>query len=121
MKPKSYKKIKEGIAEEVGVHQSVVDDFISFYFGKVRKALSNLDFPRVQVDSLGTFILRKSKLDKSIKKNKSILGNLKKRTYSGFAKREDIHKNIQQMEAAMKQIEQDILNKKEFKNGKKLV
>ncbi|MDA8031505.1 MAG: hypothetical protein MPK62_10360 [Alphaproteobacteria bacterium] len=46
---------------------------------------------------------------------------MKNRTYSGFAKSEDIHKNIQQMEAAMKQIEQDILNKKEFKNGKKLV
>ena len=121
MRPKSHNKIKEGIAEEVDVHPRVVDDFITFYLSKVRKALSNLEHPRVQVDSLGTFTIRKSKLDKAIKKNKSTLGNLKKRTYSGFAKSEDIQKNIQQMELARAEIEKNIQRKKEFKNGKNLV
>ena len=118
MKPKSHKILKEGIAEEVGVHPSVVDDFITFYFAKVRNALSNLEYPRTHVDGLGTFYLRKSKLEKAIKKNKSILGNLAKRTYLGFAKSEDIQKNILQMTNALNQIEDDIKNKKEFKSDK---
>lgn len=117
MRPKSHNKFKEGIAEEVGVHSAVVDDFVTFYFGKVRKALSNLDHTRVNVEGLGTFYLRKNKLDKAIKKNKSILGNLAKRTYAGFAKSEDIQKNILQMETAMEKIETDIQKKKDFKNG----
>jgi len=81
VKPKSHKDFKAGIAEEVGVHQSVVDDF----------------------------------LEKAIKRNKSILGNLVKRTYAGFAKSEDVQKDIEQMEKALHQMEQDIINKKEFK------
>ena len=116
MKPKSHKEFKKNIADKVGVHQSVVDDFIAFYYGKIRNGLSNLTFPRINIEGLGTFYLRKGKLDKAIKKNKSILGNLAKRTYKGFAKSEDIQNNIIQMEKARMQIEQDIINKKEFKN-----
>jgi len=114
--PKSHKDFKKNIADEVGVHQSVVDDFIAFYYAKIRKNLSNLVFPRINVEGLGTFYIRKSKLDKAIKKNKSILGNLAKRTYKGFAKSEDIQNNIVQMEKAILQMEQDIIKKKIFKN-----
>jgi hypothetical protein len=116
MNPKKHKVFKKGIAEEVGVHESVVDDFISFYYSKLRSKLSNLDYPRIQVDGLGTFILRKSKLNKAIMKNKSLLGNIAKRTYNGFAKSEDIKRNIIQMEKVMEQIEKNILAKKNFKD-----
>ena len=51
-------------------------------------------------------------------KNKSLLGNIAKRTYNGFAKSEDIQNNILQMEKAMAQLEQDISNKKKFRNEK---
>ena len=118
MNPKSHKEFKKGIADEVGVHPSVVDDFVSFYYAKVRQKLSSLAFPRINVNGLGTFYLRKNKLDKSIMKNKSLLGNIAKRTYNGFAKSEDIQNNILQMEKAMAQLEQDISNKKKFRNEK---
>jgi len=111
VKPKSHKDFKKGIADEVGVHQSVVDDFLTFYYAKLRFKLSNLEFPRIHVDGLGTFYLRKTKLDKSVKRGKSILGNLAKRTYSGFAKSEDIQNDIEQMEKALEQMEADILTK----------
>ncbi len=42
MIPKSHKVFKEGIAEEVGVHSSVVDEFVNFYYEKVRENLSAL-------------------------------------------------------------------------------
>ena len=115
MNPKSHKELKNGIADEVGVHHSVVDEFITFYYSKLRRKLSDIDFPRIQVDGLGTFYLRKNKLEKAIKKNKSILGNLAKRTYVGFAKSQEINKNVNQMESALMQMEKDILNKKLFK------
>lgn len=118
MNPKSHKEFRKDLADKVGVHQSVVDDFIAFYYAKVRSNLSSLVFPRINVDGLGTFYLRKGKLDKAIKKNKSILGNLAKRTYVGFAKSEDIQTNIVQMEKAMKQMELDIIKKKKFRSEK---
>jgi nucleoid DNA-binding protein len=118
LNPKSHKSFREDIADEVGVHKSVVDDFITFYYAKVRKKLSSLDYPRINIEGLGTFYLRKNKLEKAIKKNKSFLGNLTKRTYVGFAKSEDVQINIDQMEKAMLQMEKDIKNKKDFRNVK---
>jgi len=113
--PKKYKEFKQDIAEQVGVHPQVVDDFISFYYGKLRKKISELEYPRINIDGLGTFYLRKTKLENSIKKNKSTLGNLTKRTYNGYAQSETIQNNIEQMSKALEQMEADILKKKEFK------
>lgn len=39
MNPKKHNEFKKGIAEEVGVHSQLVDDFITFYFSRVRKKL----------------------------------------------------------------------------------
>lgn len=118
MHPRSHKEFSKEIAEQVGVHPQVVDDFITFYYGKLRKKLSNLSFPRVYVEGLGTFEIRKNKLEKAILKNKSLLGNIAKRTYNGYAKSENVTKDILQMENALEQIKEDLINKKEFKNGK---
>ncbi len=117
MHPKSHKEFRKNIAEEVEVHPQVVEDFITFYYAKLRRKLSDLSFPRVYVEGLGTFELRKAKLNKAIKKNKSLLGNIAKRTYNGYAKSEDIKTNIEQMESAMKQMHDDMLKKENFKKN----
>ncbi len=118
MKPKSHKLFKEGIAEQVGVHQTVVDDFIDFYYSKVRKNLSDLTFPSVTVAGLGTFQIRKGKLKKAIKKNQDIIGNLQKRTYDGFEKHLAIADKVKLMEKAMDMMNEIEEKKKEFKRRK---
>ena len=116
--PKKHKDFTNGIAEEVGVHQQVVDDFISFYYSKLRKKLSKLAYPRINVDGLGTFEIRKGKLETAIKKNKSMLGNIAKRTYNGYAKSENIIKDIKEMSDVLNKLEEAKLRKKEFKRKK---
>lgn len=118
MKPKSHKLFKKGIAEEVGVHQTVVDDFIDFYYSKVRKNLSDLTAPSITVAGLGIFQLRKGKLKKTIKKNKDIIGNLEKRTYDGIEKHMVIIDKVKTMENAMRMIEEIEEKKKEFIKNK---
>ena len=117
MNPKKHSEFKNGIAKEVGVHSQLVDDFITFYYSRVRKKLSKLEFPRIYIEGLGTFYLRKNKLENAIKRQKSMLGNIAKRTYNGYAKSEDVKLNIKQMEAALKQIHKDIITKKEFREN----
>lgn len=115
MKPKSHKVFKMDIAKEVGIHPSVVDEFVSFYYSKVRSTLSNLEHSKVFIDSLGTFSIRKVKLEKAIKKNKSYLGNLEKNTYKGYNKTINIQKKISQLEEILKKMEIVIEKKKNFK------
>jgi len=118
MKPKSYKEFKADIAEEVGVNASVVDDLVSFYFSKVRRSLSDLEDIRVYVDSLGTFSIRKTRLEKAIIKNKSYLGNLEKLTYNGYDKSISVQNKIETLEAALEKVEESIKKRKEFKNNR---
>ena len=65
MKPKNHKSFFEEVAKEIGVHKDVVDDIVTFYYNKVRKNLSNLTDTHINIASLGTFILRKKRLEKN--------------------------------------------------------
>ena len=116
MKPKSHKFFFEEVAKEIGVHKDVVDDLITFYYNKVRKNLSDLTDTHINVAGLGTFILRKKRLEKNIKKNKDIIGNLEKMTYKGYDKYVPVKNKLKQMENALNILNKKIKSKKEFKN-----
>jgi len=119
MNPKSHKIFKEEVAKEVGVHENVVDDLVSFYYGKVRKALSSLDQDSIFLDGLGTFKIRKTRLEKNIKKYKSALGNIVTTTYSGYEKKLSIQSKIDKMENLLDKVNTNIENKKRFKEDRK--
>jgi len=118
VKPKNHNHFKEGISDEVGVHKEVVDDFITYYYAQVRKALGNLSAVNIYVEGLGTFSMKKGKIEKAIKKNKSILGNLRKRTYDGMEKTHAVNRKLDMQEKALKMIEEIISDKKTFKENK---
>ena len=119
MKPKSHKYFFKSVAEETEVHKDVVDDLVTFYFGKVRKCLSDLEHPSISISNLGTFSLRKTKLEKAIKKNKDILGNLQKMKYKDYDKYIPVKAKIDSMEAMLIKLNESISNKKKFKNENK--
>lgn len=116
MNPKNHKVFKKEIADEVGVHENVVDDFVAFYYSKVRKALSSLEHPSILVDGLGTFKIRKARLEKSIKSSKSKLGDLCNNTYKGYERKVALEDKISKMEILMDNINENIEKKKQFKN-----
>ena len=116
MKPKNHKSFFEEVSKEIEVHKDVVDDIITFYYAKIRKNLSELKDTDVHVSGLGTFSVRKRKLEKAIKRNKDILGNLEKMTYKGYNKYVPVKNKLEEMENALKILNKKIENKKKFKN-----
>ena len=119
MNPKKYKSFYDDVAEEAKVHKDFVSDFVFFFYDKVRKNLSNLTYPRINLPNLGTFSVRIGKLKKNIKKNKDILGNLEKMTFDGYDKSIPVKEKLKAMEDLLEIMEQNIKNKKEFKNENK--
>ena len=119
MKPKSHKFFFNSVAKEAGVHKDVVDDFVTFYYNKVRKNLSELKDTHINIAGLGTFILRKKRLEKNIKKNKDIIGNLEKMTYKGYDKYVPVKNKLKQMEKALEMLNNKINQKKIFKDENK--
>ena len=119
LNPKNYKNFYEDIAQEVGVHKDLVKDFVYFFYDKVRKNLSDLTHPKINLTNLGTFTIRVGKLKKNIKKNKDILGNLEKMTFDGYDKSVPVREKLKTMEALLEVVEQNIKDKKKFKDENK--
>ena len=116
MNPKKYKDLYPEIAKECNAHIDLVGDLVSYYYNEVRKSLSNLEASRIYLSNLGTFSLRKKRLEKSIKRNKDILGNIQKNTYKGYDKHIPVKEKIELLEKALVNLETEIKNKKDFKN-----
>ena len=119
LNPKNYKKFYDDIAEEAEVHRDLVKDFVYFFYDKVRKNLSDLSHPKVSLPNLGTFSIRVGKLKKNIKKNKDILGNLQKMTFDGYDESVPVREKLKKMEDLLETVEQNLKEKKNFKNENK--
>lgn len=119
MNPKKYKEFYADIAQECNAHIDLVNDLVSFFYGRVRNNLTNLEHSKLYIPNLGTFSIRKNRLIKKIKRNKDILGNLEKMTYKGYQKHIPIKEKIQLMEKLLKIIEEKQTNKKKFRDENK--
>ena len=82
--PKSYKNFFKEVADECEVHPDLVDELVRFFYNDIRKHMENLDSTRIRLPNLGTFITRKGRLERAIKRHKDMLGNLEKRTFKGY-------------------------------------
>lgn len=119
MNPKKAKKFEEDIAKEVEVHPQVVEDFIKFYYDLLRKHLSNLTYPKIFVQGLGTFVIRRKKLNSSIQKQKDILGNITKQTYKGYEKMVAVKDKLEKLNNMQAMHDEMLNDKKAWKEKKK--
>lgn len=127
MNPKKPKDFIKPTAEALECSESLVDDIIGFYYGAVRKALSDLESPSVTVANLGTFKVRYNRIPTLEKRyqryldnleaehmtfNKHTLQNISKKKLAGLA---DVRK---QMEAEFKRKEEVRTKRKEYVTNK---
>tara|TARA_R110001592_G_scaffold255416_1_gene519014 strand:- start:65629 stop:65997 length:369 start_codon:yes stop_codon:yes gene_type:complete len=118
MNPKKAIIYKEGIAEELGIEEEVVSDFINFYYTRVRESLSDIEHTGLYLNDLGTFFIRRNKLLYNLKKQQGILENSKKTTYLGYQKSLTASEKIELYEDALRRVNERIEKKKQFKNRK---
>lgn len=118
MNPKKYKVFKEGLDKEFDVPEEVVDDLINFYYTEVRQALSEFKDININVENLGTFTLKKNKLEKSILKNKNIINKLKRDDQTVSKKYEAIVEKLEKQTKALDKLLESISKRKQFKENK---
>jgi len=119
IKPKNYKAFYKDVAKECEVHENLVEEFVRFFYSEVRKHLEELDSTRILLPNLGTFIIRKNRIEKSIKRHKDMLGNMEKTTYSGYGKHLPVKEKLIKMEKALVRITEELETKKNWKNENK--
>ena len=119
LNPKSYKEFFKDIAEECEVHPDLVDEFVRFFYNEIRNNIETLSYTRIRIPNLGTFITRKGRLDRSIRRHKDMLGNLEKRTFKGYNKHLPIKEKLDLMEKASERINSEIELKTKWKDEHK--
>lgn len=74
-KTKKSKTLIPKTAEQCNVSEELAEDVIDFYYSELRKEMESLNTHRIRVPVLGTFIVSRPKLMKSIKRLDEILNS----------------------------------------------
>lgn len=67
LRPKKSKEYIPVVANELSIHEKLVEDVINYYWQEVRKSLSSMKHSRIHISNLGDFIVKHWKLDEEIR------------------------------------------------------
>lgn len=122
MVPKKAKDFRKATAEDTGYSEELVCSILDFYWTRVRKEISDLRYPSINIPSLGTFKVKHWKLDETIEHYDQILGRIDG-NFSKYKMAKDIRDKVEKIKniKELKAIEDSRLNiKKEKRKNDKL-
>jgi 4-alpha-glucanotransferase len=118
MIPKKSSIICKEVAEELELPTEFIEDLVQFYYKEIRKNLTNLSHPRLNVEGLGQFVARPSLVKKSIVRYKKALDSHDTSTFSAYYNKKMLETKVECLENLDKQIDVADLKKQEFKKQK---
>ena len=118
MIPKKPQAIIEQVAEELDLPQAMIDDIISFYYKAVRRNLSSLENPKINLPGLGNFIIKQRAVNVQIKKHEGALKNYNKDTFKNYHNLKLVEQRLEKLYNAKKNIVEFLEEKKKFKDGR---
>ncbi len=66
MNPKKTHSLYKTLSEELSISEHLIEDLVEFMYKNLRKKLSNLVHPRINVDGLGQFVCKAYNVTKGI-------------------------------------------------------
>lgn len=118
MIPKKSSSLYKEVAEGLDQTETLIQDIVEFYYSELRKTLSDLTYPRINVEGLGHFVAKSGLVRKSIPKYTNILKNHDTSTYGAYFNKKMLETKLE----LLIQLEQKILledtRKEEFKKTK---
>ncbi len=122
MVPKKAKDFRKATAEDTGYSEELICSILDFYWTRIRKEISDLTYPSINIPSLGTFKIKHWKLDETIEHYDQILGRIDG-NFSKYKMAKDIRDKVEKIKniKELKAIEDSRLNiKKEKRKHDKL-
>lgn len=107
MNPRKPRSLIKKVAKDCNASEQLVSDLTHFFWIKVRKDLSSLDYVRVHVQNLGTFMVRTKQLEKSIEKTSKVLTYLNKESYSEYDQFDKLSTKVFKMEKLVETLKEE--------------
>ena len=114
MKPKKYKEITSKLVEENNWNEELVSDAISFFYSRVRRALSSLEDTSILIPKLGTFKARRAKVRKLIQDKENLLTKLNPHEFTKYDSFRKNSTDLVKLKALEEKFEKLNTNKNEF-------
>lgn len=108
MIPKKAKEFKKDVAEELGLSEELVSNVVDFYWETVRKKMSNLSDPAIEIPNFGIFRVKHWGIDEEVEKLKRVIES-KEGKFTQYALKKDLEEKI----AALEKIKATIKEEKE--------
>ena len=114
MLPKSSKHFIGPTSKELNCDKSLVDDIVGFYYGELRKNLSNLKEPVLRIENLGSFKMKVKELPKLKYKYDNHLALLKGDTFNQMTLRKDLELRLERVTKAYTKVMLEKKRRAEF-------
>lgn len=76
MNPLKRKEISKITAESLDLDHLLVDDVVAFFYRTVQKKLSSMEHHSVNVPNMGTFVLKKQRIENKLDKYNNFLNKI---------------------------------------------
>ena len=113
LRPIKRKQLSEKVAERLNLSSETVDEIIQCYYNAVQKKLSGLSHSQITLDGLGTFYVKRSKLEEKLNIYQQALKkfeDIKEPTLSEYASLKALKDDVNMFENMVNEL--DLLNEK---------
>jgi nucleoid DNA-binding protein len=118
MNPKKVKKIYEIVSEDLNINKDLVEDLVEFYYKDVRKLLTNLEHPRINIDGLGQFVAKPKTVSNAIEKINKSFDKLDTSTFKAYHNKKSIENKLELLLNLSSKLELVNNKKQEFLKNK---
>lgn len=118
MIPKKSNKLYKDISEELDISNILVEELVEFYYNEVRQLLSNLVFPRINVEGLGQFVARPKLVRNAIPRYTKILQSHDTSTFAAYYNKKSLETKLELLILLEQKITKQELKKTNFKKTK---
>jgi nucleoid DNA-binding protein len=114
MNPRKAKRIYDVVSEDLNIKKDLVEDLVEFYYKDVRKLLTNLEYPRINIDGLGQFVAKPKAVAGSIDKITKSLDDHDTSTFKAYHNKKAMENKLELLLKLSSKLEQVNTRKEEF-------
>jgi nucleoid DNA-binding protein len=118
MIPKKSNKLYKEVAEDLDISETLVREFVEFYYNEVRQLLSNLTDPRINIEGLGQFVIKPHLVRKAIPRYTKSLENHDTSTFAAYYNKKGVETKLDLLIQMEQKIAEQELKKENFKKTK---
>jgi hypothetical protein len=119
MIPKKPKHLYKEISEDLDMSETLVDNFMTFYYKDVRSNLSKLSHTKVNIDGLGVMHVKGKTIKSLLVSLSDKLERIGTSTFAKYFNRKTIEARLKLVKVIDEKLEEDKLKKKNFVKLKK--